>query len=96
MVLNDLINSPQIEVSFVVTNPDKSIGRSGELQPTPVKKLAREHNIPVFTPLSLRKNPEFLKQLADFDCDYFVVVAYGKIMPQALLDIPKKMCINIH
>ena len=79
-----------------MTNPDKSIGRSGELQPTPVKKLSMENNIPVFTPISIRKNPEFLKELGLYHCDYFIVVAYGKIVPQELLDMPKKMCINVH
>jgi methionyl-tRNA formyltransferase len=61
-----------------------------------VKKLAGEHNIPVFTPVSVRKNPEFLEELRSYECDYFVVVAYGKIVPQELLDAPKKMCINVH
>jgi methionyl-tRNA formyltransferase len=91
-----LIDAPDVEVVFTVTNPDKSIGRSGELQPTPVKKLATENNIPVFTPLSVRRNPEFLAELASYNCDYFIVVAYGKIVPQELLDIPKNMCINVH
>lgn len=81
---------------FVVTNPDKSVGRSQELQPTPVKALASTHNIPVFTPTTVRRNPEFLEVLKSYDCDYFIVVAYGKIVPQELLDIPTKMCINVH
>ncbi|MBX9809557.1 methionyl-tRNA formyltransferase [Candidatus Gracilibacteria bacterium] len=95
-VLQDLIEAPDVEVVFAVTNPDKSIGRSGELQATPVKKLAIENNIPVFTPLSVRRNPQFLEDLASYNCDYFIVVAYGKIVPQTLLDTPKKMCINVH
>jgi methionyl-tRNA formyltransferase len=81
---------------FVVTNPDKSVGRSGELQSTPVKALANAHNIPVFTPTTVRRSPEFLEVLKSYDCDYFIVVAYGKIVPQELLDIPTKMCINVH
>ncbi len=95
-VLLDLLDCSDIEVMFVVTNPDKSVGRSQELQPTPVKALASTHNIPVFTPTTVRRNPEFLEVLKSYDCDYFIVVAYGKIVPQELLDIPTKMCINVH
>ncbi len=95
-VLQDLIDISDIEVVFVVTNPDKSIGRSGELQPTPVNALATIHDIPVLTPTRIRDNVDFLRDLRTYDCDYFVVVAYGKIVPQELLDIPKKMCINVH
>lgn len=79
-----------------MTNADKSIGRSGELQPTPVKALAILAHIPVFTPVRIRDNADFFTELRSYDCDYFVVVAYGKIVPQELLDIPKKMCINVH
>ena len=81
---------------FAVTNPDKSVGRSGESRPTPVKVIAQAHNIPVYTPVSVRKNPELWEILRSYNCDYFIVVAYGKIVPQELLDIPVKMCINIH
>lgn len=95
-VLQDLIAAPSIEIVFVVTNPDKPIGRSDQLQPSPVKILWESHNIPVFTPIRVRNNPDFLEQLRTYQCDYFVVVAYGKIVPKELLDIPTKMCINIH
>jgi methionyl-tRNA formyltransferase len=95
-VLQDLIDSSGIDVVFVVTNPDKPIGRSGDLQSTPVKNLAIEHNIPVYTPMSVRNSVEFFEILRSYDCDYFVVVAYGKIVPQEILDIPHRMCINIH
>lgn len=84
------------EVCFIVTNPDKSVGRSGELQPTPVKSLALIHNIPVFTPTKIRENQEFFDALREFQCDYFIVVAFGRILPNAILKIPKKKCINIH
>jgi methionyl-tRNA formyltransferase len=95
-VLEDLLTSSDIEVAFVVTNPDKPIGRSEELKPTPVKSRALEHNIPIFTPTKIRDNEEFLDSIRAFDCDYFVVVAYGRILPLALLQIPKKQCINVH
>lgn len=95
-VLQDLLGCSDVDIAFVVTNPDKSIGRSGELQPTPVKALAIAHHIPVFTPIRIRDNVDFFTELRSYDCDYFVVVAYGKIVPQELLDIPNKMCINVH
>lgn len=95
-VLQDLLDCSDIEIAFAVTNPDKSIGRSGELQPTPVKMLALNHNIPVFTPIRIRDNVDFFREIRAYNCDYFIVVAYGKIVPQEILDLPKKMCINVH
>lgn len=80
----------------MVTNPDKSVGRSGELQPTPVKVLAQKNNIPVFTPTKIRDNQEFFDSLKSFQCDYFIVVAFGRILPNILLKMPQKKCINIH
>ena len=80
----------------MVSNPDKPFGRSGELQPSPVKTLALKHNIPTFTPQKVRGNEEFLDEIRSYECDYFIVVAYGKILPVELLDMPKKKCINIH
>jgi methionyl-tRNA formyltransferase len=66
------------------------------LRPSPVKEKAREYGIPIYQPLKIRENREFLDTIASYGCDYFVVVAYGKILPKELLDMPKKMCINIH
>lgn len=62
-VLHDLFCDPDFEVVFIVTNPDKPIGRSGELQPTPVKKLALEKDIPIYTPTKIRDNRELFEQL---------------------------------
>ena len=95
-VLEDLISQENIEVTFVVSNPDKPFGRDQILRPTPVKELALKEWIPVFTPEKVRNNTEFLDTIRGYDCDYFVVVAYGKILPMELLAIPKKMCINVH
>lgn len=95
-MLEDIVNASDMEVCFVVTNPDKPIGRSGELQPTPVKLLAQKHNIPVFTPTKIRENQELFDTLDDFQCDYFIVVAFGRILPNILLEMPRKKCINIH
>ena len=95
-VLTDILDHSSFEVVCVVTNPDKPVGREQLLTPTPVKTVALEHGIPVFTPTKIRDNTEFLDILRAFECDYFIVVAYGRILPKALLEIPKKMCINIH
>ncbi len=95
-VLRDLISSPDFEVVFVVTNPDKPFGRDQTMKPSPVKQYANEKNILVLTPTKIRENTEFFDTLRTFDCDYFVVVAYGRILPLELLQIPHKKSINIH
>lgn len=83
-------------MAFVVTNPDKPFGREQIMKPSPVKEIALKHDIRVFQPEKIRNNPEFLQDISSFSCDYFIVVAYGKIMPREVLEAPKKMCINIH
>jgi methionyl-tRNA formyltransferase len=94
--LQDLLDTTDCEVVFVVTNPDKPIGRNQDMTQTPVKTLALSHQIPVFTPWKIRENTEFFDTLRTFWCDYYIVVAYGKILPKEVLQMPKKMCINIH
>ncbi len=83
------------EVCLVVCQPDKKQGRGHKFSPPPVKKLALEHNIEVFQPTKL-KAPETHEKLASYNADFFAVVAYGRILPQAILDIPKLACINVH
>ena len=83
------------EVVCVVTQPDKPKGRGHKLQPPPVKIFAEKNNIPVLQPTKL-KPPEFISQLESFHADLIVVTAYGKILPQAILDLPKFGCINVH
>jgi methionyl-tRNA formyltransferase len=61
-----------------------------------VKECAIEKNIPILQPITIRGNREFLEELRTYNCDYFIVVAYGKILPVELLQIPNKKCINIH
>ena len=95
-VLQDIINAPDMEVCFAVTNADVAIGRSRELRATPVKILAEKYNIPVFCPEKIRWNTDFFDTIDAYGCDYFVVVAYGRILPREVLEIPKKLCINIH
>ena len=82
------------DVSLVLTREDKKRNR-GELSPTPVKELAQELNIPVLTP-SKMKDESLIERLKSENADFFVVVAYGKILPKEILDIPKLGCINIH
>ena len=95
-VLSDLISDSRIEIAFVVTNPDAPVGRKGILTPTPVKDLATTRGIPVFTPTKIRNNTELHETLRSYQCDYFVVVAYGRILPNIILDMPAKLSVNIH
>ena len=79
----------------VYTQPDRPKGRGKKLTPPPVKELAQSHGIPVFQPLKLRA-PEAVAELQGLAPDLIVVVAYGQILPQSVLDIPKFGCINVH
>lgn len=92
--LERLINM-NVEVVGVFTQPDKPKGRGYQLAPTPVKEKALQYNIEVFQPNSL-KNDEVIRKIRDFSPDIIVVVAYGKILPKAVLDIPRFGCINVH
>ena len=83
------------EVAAVVTQPDKPKGRGKTLMPTPVKEEAVKHDIPVYQPLKVR-DPEFVEILEGLAPDIIVVAAFGQIIPQKILDIPKYGCINIH
>lgn len=94
--LEYLYNSEKIEVCAVVTQPDKPAGRGHKLQASPIKKFALEHNIPVFQPKSIRKEPEIQEELKKFEPDFFVTFAFGQILSQEVLDIPKYETINLH
>lgn len=94
--LDYLYNSDKIEVCAVVTQPDKPAGRGNKLQASPIKKYALEHNIPVFQPKSIRKEPEIQEELKKFEPDFFVTFAFGQILSQEVLDIPKYETINLH
>ncbi|WP_272539976.1 methionyl-tRNA formyltransferase [Providencia sp. PROV197] len=85
----------QHQIVGVLTRHDKPAGRGKKLTPSPVKVLAQEHDIPVFQPISLRgaENQQWLK---DRNADLMIVVAYGLILPQAVLDIPRLGCLNVH
>ncbi|KAA0020513.1 methionyl-tRNA formyltransferase [Salinicola corii] len=79
----------------VYTQPDRPAGRGRKLTPSPVKRLAQEHDLPVEQPLSL-KDADAQQRLAEFDADVMIVVAYGLLLPQAVLDIPRLGCLNVH
>jgi methionyl-tRNA formyltransferase len=79
----------------VYSQPDRPAGRGRKLQPSPVKQVALDNQIPVFQPESL-KTPEAQQELADLRPDMMIVAAYGLILPQAVLEIPAHGCLNIH
>jgi len=83
------------DVCAVYSQPDRPSGRGRQLHIGPVKELALSYSIPVFQPLTL-KTDEDLQQLSSFNADLMVVVAYGMILPQAVLDAPRLGCINAH
>jgi len=94
--LEYLYNSPEFEVSAVVTQPDKPSGRGHKIQMPPVKKFAIEHNITVFQPKSIRKEPDIIEALKKLEPDFLVTFAFGQILSQDVLDIPKYQTINLH
>ncbi len=82
-------------ISVVITREDKPRGRGNVMTPTPVKTLAIENGIPVYTPKTLR-DESFAELLRQYNPDLIVVVAYGKILPKNVIDYPKYGCINLH
>lgn len=94
--LEYLYNSDKIDVLAVVTQPDKPAGRGHKLQMSPIKKFAVEKNIPVFQPKSIRKEFNIQEELKKLEPDFFVTFAFGQILSQEVLDIPKYETINLH
>ena len=84
------------EILAVVTNTDKPKGRGMKLVQSPVKEYAISKNLKVYQPEKVRKNEEFIQEIKDLKPDVICVVAYGKILPQKILEIPKLGCINVH
>ncbi len=95
--LNKLLNS-NFEVIGIVTQPDTRRGRGNQLSPAPVKAaaLALNPQLPIWQPERLKKDREVLAKLAETQADLFVVVAYGQILSQPILDLPNFGCINVH
>ena len=84
------------EILTVVTNPDRPQGRGMKMSISPVKKFAEEKGLPILQPEKVRKNEEFISKIRELKPDVICVVAYGKILPKEILDIPKYGCINVH
>lgn len=93
--LRALIAEPTIAVVLVVTQPDRPAGRGRQLAPPPVKRLALDRDLPIFQPERLR-GPEVLERLRAADADLFVIAAYGQLLRQAVLDIPRHGTLNVH
>ncbi len=85
----------EFQVIAVLTQPDRPAGRGMQLHPSPVKQLAVQHGIPGLQPASL-KGEDIQRELAAYAADVMVVAAYGLILPQAVLDLPRHGCLNIH
>ncbi len=92
--LNALLSSEH-NVIAVYTQPDRPAGRGKKLTASPVKQLAEQHQLPVYQPISLR-NDAAQAELAALNADVMVVVAYGLILPTAILETPKLGCLNVH
>jgi len=93
--LLDYLLKHQAQIQVVYTQPDKPAGRGQKLTPSPVKTLAEAHQIPVLQPKSL-KTETAAETLRSFEPDLLIVVAYGLILPKAILAVPKYGCINVH
>jgi methionyl-tRNA formyltransferase len=93
--LKALCREPSLRVIAVVSQPDKPKGRDLKLQPTPVKQVAAAGGIPVLQPLRAR-DAGFIEQLRGLQPDVIVVAAYGQILPQEILDLPRFGCVNVH
>ncbi|MEL7475973.1 MAG: methionyl-tRNA formyltransferase, partial [Cyanobacteria bacterium J06555_12] len=94
--LQALLDRPEFDVVAVVSQPDRPKGRGKKLQPTPVKALAESAGVPVWQPERIKKSEEALQALEALEADAFVVVAYGQILSQRILDMPRLGCINVH
>lgn len=92
-MFEEIINSDRFEVKSIITQADKPVGRKQTLTYPPVKNLALKYNIEVKQPNRIKDIEDYLNSL---NLDLIVVIAYGKILPESILDIPKKACINVH
>ena len=94
--LEKLLDDPRFTVQAVVTQPDKRRGRGKQLSPSPIKQVAIAHQLPVWQPARIKKDAETIEKLQQANADVFVVVAYGQILSQEILDLPRYGCINVH
>lgn len=93
--LRALLRRPGCDVVAVLTQPDRPAGRGKKLRPPEVKRVAGDAGVPVLQPVKLR-DPASIAELAPFAPDVIVVMAYGQILPKAVLDLPKLACLNLH
>lgn len=91
-----LISAGDFRVLAVVTQPDARRGRGSQLVPSPVKQVAMQYNLLVYEPERLRKDESVLQSLHALRADFFVVVAYGQILPPRVLEMPRFGCVNVH
>ena len=95
-ILNWILEIKDINISLIVSQPDKPIWRKKEILQTPVKILATEKKIKILQPEKLRKNQVFFNELKKENLDFIIVTAYWKIVPKEVLESPKYWCINMH
>ena len=94
--LEYLLNCEDIDILGVISQPDKPQGRGNKILPTKIKSFALEHNLPVFTPQKIRQDNELLNILKENKPDFFITFAFGQILSQEVLDIPKFGTVNLH
>ena len=92
----DIFIKSKHEVIAVVSQPDKKRSRGNKLIPSPVKSFAQQESLKIYTPAKIRDNTQFINELKSLSCDLFIVIAYGKILPKEILEIPKFGCWNAH
>ncbi len=92
----DIFIKSKHEVIAVVSQPDKKRSRGNKLIASPVKNIAKQESIKIYTPEKIRGNIDFINELKSLSCDLFIVIAYGKILPKEILEIPKVGCWNAH
>jgi len=92
VVLQKLINE-QYDIVLVVSQPDRPVGRKKELLPTPVKKVAQKHHLPIFQPEKIKSDHQ---RIIELEPDIIITAAYGQMIPKTLLDAPRLGCINVH
>ncbi|MEL6940274.1 MAG: methionyl-tRNA formyltransferase [Cyanobacteria bacterium J06598_1] len=94
--LQRLLAHPDFDVLAIVTQPDKRRGRGGKVSPSPVKAAAADSGCPIWQPARIKKDAETLAKLDALEADAFVVIAYGQILSQEILDMPRLGCVNAH
>ncbi len=95
-ILKWILENNEIEIPIVLSQPDKPVWRKKILQQTPIKILALENKIEIEQPKTFKKNEEIIELLINLKLDFIIVVAYWKIIPKEILEIPKYACINLH